>query len=735
MNPPYFIIKRSGLTEKIQLSYQKNPLMNTHQRMTQKYPLSLERFRVLLSIWCFACSLALGHSSVALAESSTSILQPFFQNSPTKASDVPDSSPNQSLLSQSNAQAGRVEFLDPNIAFQLTTSEDETHLYWDWLIEPGYYLYKKQFAVQAILDESASVQHQSSNLAQSSKPLFEFQLSDGEHQVDDPDFGRVPVYYQQVRLSLEKALIPENSVKIKVRYQGCAEAGLCYPPQFHIQNAPQTPPGKDAVKINTPTPQLAPGASQSRDWTNILSTFDLNSLLLLFFTGGLLLTFTPCVLPMIPILSAIIMGDANRTNTREADPPSHNSLRGLLLSTSYVLGMALTYAAAGVIAGLLGARFNVQLYMQSPWVLVPFTLIFVVLALGMFGFFELQLPSSLRDRLNQRSQNLKGGQYLGVFLIGALSAIVVSPCVSAPLAGALVYISSTGDAVLGGLSLLALGFGMGAPLVLIGATGAKCLPKAGPYLLHIKQFFGVMLLAVAIVFLERLIPAHWGLLLWSLLIGIYGVHLGALEPALSGIAKTCKGLGLFLLLYAGLLFIGAAMGHKTLWPPLPQLSLTQQSGDHRQLGYKQPGYKQPDNEAASGNSHSPSSVSSEHAPNTQMIVIEDPKELLPYIERAQSEGKFLMLDLYADWCIACKDMEQQVLYTPEVRHQLANLYWIKLDMTAFNEQHKTFLSDYQLFGPPAFLFFGFNGQEIPEARIVGEVNKQQFLAHLQQFKL
>lgn len=678
------------------------------------------------------------------------------------ASDVPGLNSKPSILEQANAQAGRIEFLDPNIAFQVTAREDSTHLYWDWLIEPGYYLYKKQFAVQVIPDDTPArdtitrdTSTKGTTNVQSTKSLFEFQLSDGERQVDDPDFGRVPVYYQQVRLSLEKALIPENTATIKVRYQGCAEAGLCYPPQFHILDAPKalsskappstTQPSKNAITTNSTTPQLVPGASQSRDWTNILSTFDLHSLLLLFFAGGLLLTFTPCVLPMIPILSAIIMGDSQRT-------VQGNSLRGLLLSSSYVLGMALTYATAGVIAGLLGARFNVQLYMQSPWVLVPFTLIFVVLALGMFGFFELQLPSALRDRLNQRSQNIKGGQYLGVFIIGAISAIVVSPCVSAPLAGALVYISSTGDALLGGLGLLALGLGMGTPLLLIGATGGKYLPKAGPYLIHIKAFFGVMLLAVAIIFLERLIPAHWGLVLWSLLVGIYAVHLGALESAETGIAKTFKGLGLFMLLYAVLLFVGATMGHKTLWPPLPQLSLIQQQAWVQQSSGNNPtGYAQPvfgDSQTSTNPPFDPSSKnpspnypssnnpsSNNPSPNNPAIAIKDPNALLPYIKRAQTESKFLMVDLYADWCIACKDMEQQVLYTPEVLHQLSNFYWIKLDMTAFNEHHKTFLADYQLFGPPAFLFFGFNGEEIPEARIVGEMNQQQFLAHLQQFKL
>ncbi len=580
------------------------------------------------------------------------------------------------------------EFLDPEIAFTYDVQEDDQSIQWRWQIEPGYYLYKKRFSVTT-LDNQA---------------ITGFTLSEGTVPVDDPDFGKVDVYYQQASLSLPKALIPQGIDEVKVRYQGCAEAGLCYPPQYatYAFQASSSAKGASNTGAEKKGVQQSNSPQSTQDWQRLLSEASLATLVFLFFLGGLLLTFTPCVLPMVPILSTIVLGDAQRSHQSGA-------LRGLILSLSYVLGMALTFAGAGVLAGLLGAQFNLQIYMQSPWVLIPFVLIFVALAFAMFGFYELQLPESLRDKLTSTSSQLKGGQLVSVFFIGALSALVVSPCVSAPLAGALAYISTTGNALLGGLGLLALGLGMGTPLLIIGTTGAKVLPKAGTWMDKVKHFFGVLLLGVALVLLERLIPQQLGLVLWALLIGIYGVHLGAFEAATTGWQKTFKGIGLFLLLYAVLLFVGAAQGHKALWPPLPQGS--QSTSVASNTTFAQPTAKQ------------------------QAIVINSQQMLQKYLTKAQDEHKLVMVDLYADWCIACKEMENRVLYTPEVSSKLSNLYWLKFDMTDFNDDHKAFLAQYQLFGPPAFLFFGFNGEEIADARIVGELDKTAFLNHLDQFEL
>ena len=364
-------------------------------------------------------------------------------------------------------------------------------------------------------------------------------------------------------------------------FQGCADAGLCYPPQkinveidwSAVASASSQHPSLSKeptlskensipVQAKTQSTDSTPAEDnwfEGRSWLSIVG---------LFFLLGLGLTFTPCVLPMVPILTSIVVGQEK-----------HSPAKGFVLSTTYVLGMAITYAIAGITVGLLGAGANISNWMQTPWVLSVFAALFLVLSLSMFGLYELQLPSKLRNRLNDMNQKQKGGNLFGVFLMGVLSALVVSPCVSAPLAGALVYLSTTGDAWLGGSALLALGLGMGAPLIALGTTGASFLPKAGGWMDGVKAFFGVLLIGVAIWLLSRFLDATLILACWALLAIVYAVTLGALDKAQTGKQNVVRGVALALLVYGIVALIGALQGNDD---PLKPLASTHTSNTQQQ---------------------------------------------------------------------------------------------------------------------------------------------------------
>ena len=383
---------------------------------------------------------------------------------------------------------------------------DQGQLHLNWQINEGYYLYRHRFDIKLAGQDSSLLEASS--------------LPEGKPKVDEY-FGEVEAYYYQAEMKLPltaSAPLQSSDVLLALNYQGCAEAGLCYPPQtryVRINN------GEVSISKDSPLAAAVVSAplTAEQGFTELLENAGLASIIGLFYLAGLALTFTPCVLPMVPILSSIIMGSS--------EPPGRK--RAFALSLTYVLAMASTYALAGTLTGYFGAELNLQAKLQSPVTLSVFAALFVILSLAMFGLYELRLPAFVQDRLNRISQKQSGGNYLSVGVIGVLSSLIVSPCVSAPLAGALVYISVTGDPGLGGLALLALGSGHGTPLLIIGTLGAEILPRAGQWMDQVKVAFGILLLGVAIWMLSRFIPGPISLGLWAALFIGYAWHLGALR--------------------------------------------------------------------------------------------------------------------------------------------------------------------------------------------------------------
>ncbi len=571
------------------------------------------------------------------------------------------------------------EFLRVEQAFPVSVDAEGTQLVAHWASRPGYYLYKHRIFIQ-----------------QADLRLEPVSFSMPGIEKEDEAFGLVTAFYGDLNADFDLSLLKPGQAIL--HHQGCADAGLCYPPQtlpidVPDRVSPATPPppqNTDVIQKTVSTPvSSVPSASKptsttTDNWFGGRSWFAVTGL---FFLLGLGLTFTPCVLPMVPILTSVVLGQGERSRKQ-----------GFLLSTTYVLGMAMTYAAAGLTVGLLGAGANVQAWMQTPWVLSLFASLFVVLSLSMFGLFELQLPSGLRNRLNDLNQKQSGGQWISVFIMGVLSALVVSPCVSAPLAGALVYLSTTGDALLGGSALLALGLGMGAPLIALGTTGASVLPKAGSWMDRIKVFFGVLLLAVAIWLISRLLPGSLSLALWGALALVYAVASGALEPAATGPQRLLKGVSWLLFVYGISALIGALQGNHDPLNPL--------------RAWSSPGTAQ----------------YTEHPPFYQTDSIADINTHI------MSSNAVVMLDLYADWCISCKVMDEEIFAQPDVQSMLQTATWLQLDITDQTSEHIHFLQSNGIFGPPTILFYR-QGTEIADARIVGEISKQDFLAHIERYQL
>ncbi|MGM0569574.1 protein-disulfide reductase DsbD [Marinobacter sp.] len=585
----------------------------------------------------------------------------------------------------SNSLGGQ-DFLpvDEALPFSSTTTDKGVLLRWD--TAPEHYLYKERIEVTAVTD-GVTV----------SAP--EFSLAGVE--TEDPYFGTVNVFYEPVEAEVELSL-PEGirEATLQVTYQGCAEAGLCYPPQTREvlyyasgkTEAAGQAPDRTGSGGQPPSSGLA-GETDLESATGLagfLSEQSLAIIALVFLALGLGLTFTPCVLPMVPIISTLVSSH----NTR-------SSGQALVLAFSYVLGMALTYAAAGVITGLLGASFNLQAQLQSPWILGTFAALFVLFALAMFNIFDLQLPQGIQNRLNQASQNLSGGRLASVFGIGALSALVVSPCVSAPLAGSLLYISTTQDAVVGGVALFSLGLGMGVPLILVAVGGRKLLPKTGPWMNVVKAFYGVMLLAVAIWLVERMVPAWLALTLWGVLAAITGVQLGAFDQARAGWQRTWKGTGLVMFAWGLALLAGALAGASD---PLRPLAPFIASG------------------TASG-----SSATQEHAPFER---IEEPDVIRERLAEAGEQGQPVILDFYADWCISCKVMEREVFSQPGVITAMEPYTLLQIDMTDNTPEQQALLDELGLFGPPAILFYDPDGAEDQNLRVLGEMDRAAFLDHL-----
>ncbi|MGO1500542.1 MAG: protein-disulfide reductase DsbD [Marinobacter sp.] len=575
--------------------------------------------------------------------------------------------------------------VDEALPFSHTTEENAVVLSWD--ITPGHYLYRDRISIKA-LDEGATA------------GAIEYTSSGTE--TEDEFFGKTTVFFDPVEATVPVTLPADSrEARFEVTYQGCAEAGLCYPPQTREVLFYQSEESGSTKETSNQSKTAQTGTTSQVDTssaTGLAGFLSEQSTLVIagvFFLLGLGLTFTPCVLPMVPIISSLVSGQ----NTRSTQ-------HALLLSGSYVLGMALTYAAAGVLTGLLGASFNLQAQLQSPWVLGVFALLFVVFALSMFDVFEIQLPRFIREPLNDASQRMTGGRVISIFGIGALSALIVSPCVSAPLAGSLLYISTTQDAVIGGIALLALGLGMGVPLILVAVGGRKLLPTTGRWMTTVKHFYGVMLIAVAIWLIERLVPGWVGLTLWGILIAITGVQLGAFDAAKAGWERTRKGLGLVFFAYGLALLAGAMAGANDPLAPLdPFIAKTAPTG-------------------APANS---ANYSSSHA---DFARVEAPSEIETMLTQAQEQGRPVMLDFYADWCISCKVMERNVFSDADVIRSLEPFTLLQIDMTDNTKAQQALLDSLGLFGPPAILFYGENGEEMAPHRVLGEMDKGQFLDHI-----
>lgn len=552
-----------------------------------------------------------------------------------------------------------------------------------WNIMPGYYLYKDRFAFD-ILSPKAAL-------------LGEIVMPKGIEK-DDQILGKHYVYETRLRLSIPTINSSQQPLQLLVHYQGCAVWGFCYPPvtklvtilnKEHltandIQIKDYENPAA-AVAASTAAAQTT-ATNQNRE-SEILQNKNSLLALLIFFGFGLLLAFTPCVLPMIPILSSIIVGQGQSMSTKHA----------FGLSLSYVLGMAVAFAVAGLIVGLLGN--SVQAALQTPWVLILFSLLFVILALSLFGFYELRLPQVWQQKINLLNNKQKSGRYLSVALMGALSTLIVSPCVSAPLVGALIYIGNTGNALFGGLALFALGLGMGFPLLIIGTSFGKFLPRSGGWMEDVKIFFGILMLGVAIWILDRIVPAYVTLALWGVLAIIAAVFIGAFSPVKeSSFSKLCKGIGLALFVYGAVLLVGGSMGNTDFFQPIKSQGALSSTG--RQ---------------------------STNALNFQ------PVKSIADVDAAlqQNQGKLVMLDFYADWCVSCKEMDAYTFSNSEVKTALKNIVLLRANVTPNDATDKALEKKYGVIAPPTILFFDKNGSEIQSARIIGEMNAAKFVMHLQ----
>ena len=581
-------------------------------------------------------------------------------------------------------------FLPPDQAFGLQVMvRDAYTLQASLSVTPGYYLYRDKIRFEAG-DGTAKV--------------LAVNLPRGEMK-QDPSFGNIEVFHSsiQAEITLERPHAAATVMTLNATYMGCSEEGLCYPPINKTLRL-DLPDAKTGLRAS-PTPAmteapppsaiapLSAGSTSSglpdNENTRIAQLFKGGSFWLIvsfFFGAGLLLALTPCVFPMIPILSGIIVGRGHKITKMHA----------FILSLAYVLGMALTYAAAGVAAGLSGSLISNAL--QTPWVLGSFSALFVLLSLSMFGFYEFQVPAALQSKLTDTSNRLHGGHLSGVFAMGALSAIIMGPCVAAPLAGALLYIGQTHDAVLGGVALFALALGMGAPLLLIGTSAGVLLPKAGAWMESVKKFFGVMLLALAIWIIQPLLPISVQMLLWAVLLIFSGIYLHALDPLphnVNGWHKLLKGVGLIALLLGVAYLIGALSGARDILRPLGTI----------------------------GRAEAP-------APATlQFSRVKDIEELDRRI--AQARGQAIMLDFYADWCISCKEMERFTFADAAVQSKLKPVLLLQADVTANSEADQALLKRFGLYGPPAILFFDASGKELGDFRVTGYQDAEQFLKSLQ----
>ncbi|WP_374040261.1 protein-disulfide reductase DsbD [Massilia sp. IC2-477] len=590
------------------------------------------------------------------------------------------------LLGTGSARAAD-DFLDPAIAFRFDARmADPQTVEVRYQIAEGYYMYRERFAFRA-----------------TGAKLGTPEIPPGKVKYDATFEKDVETYKGElvIRIPVEGG----GPFTLSATSQGCADAGLCYPPQEHSAQlsagaggtAPPLPIGANAPQMSTPlssTPQMdtppapaqaatpsaaAPVAaaappSDMAGIAGILAGGRLLAIVPAFVLLGLGLAFTPCVLPMLPILSSIIIGEGRQAGR----------MRGFILSATYSLGMAIVYTALGVAAGLAGEGLAAAL--QNPWVLGAFGLLIVAMALSMFGFYELQLPAALQTRLANASNRQSGGKLLGVFAMGAISALIVGPCVAAPLAGALVYISQTRDVVIGGAALFAMAAGMSIPLLLVGVSAGSLLPRAGAWMESVKRLFGVLMLAMALWLVSPVLPPVVQMLGWAALLFGYGFYL--LRRHRHWLAMA---LGAAFALLGGVQLVGAATGGRDALAPLAHLT----GSAHQGLSFK------------------------------RIKTVQDLDR-----ELVNAGGKTVMLDFYADWCVSCKEMEKLTFVDPAVQAKLANTILLQVDVTANDLEDKAMLKRFTLFGPPGIILFGPDGKEIEDSRVIGYQDPKKFLNSL-----
>lgn len=603
-------------------------------------------------------------------------------------------------LGQSNPQ----ELLPPDEAFKISVEvRDGNTLIANLTPAKDYYLYRDKIAFEPKQDGMV---------------IEKVTLPPGKMK-EDMTFGQTEVYYSPVQavISLKRGNpAGEQALTLEAVYQGCNEpVGVCYAPIHKVidltlpavkaaigavaeaVSAPAAAAGVDAAAelFQMPSSKAPAIETEAYKIDRMFQSGDFWLILTGFFGVGLLLAFTPCVFPMFPILSGIIAQRGKHMTRRH----------GFILALAYVLGMAITYAIAGVAAGLSGAMLSAAL--QNAWVLGTFAVIFVLLSFSMFGFYELQLPGALQTKLSEEAGQLKGGHLTGVFGMGALSALIVGPCVAAPLAGALLYISQTRDVVLGGSALFMMALGMGVPLLLLGASAGALLPKAGAWMESIKRFFGVLLLGVAIWLISPVIDDVVHMLLWAALLIISAIYLHAIDPLperASGLQKFLKGIGVIALLTGVALLIGVLSGGRDVLQPLSKLSL-----------------------AGGSTTFNGEAAASAYA----SLPFQRVKTVAELDERIrQSKDKYVMVKFYADWCVSCKEMERFTLSDAQVQSRLQDTVLLQIDVTEGTADDAALLKRFKLFGPPGILFIDRQGNDIPDIKIIGFLNKNDFLTVL-----
>jgi len=613
------------------------------------------------------------------------------------------------------------QILHPDEAFIVAFEQrDDNTAVATFDIQDEYFLYNHRFGVAIANSEDVTAEISS--------------LTKGKHKYDE-FFGDVEINRKKAVAEITFEHIGNNrearEIELDIGYQGCADIGICFPPQTkrvsfllaaadsdsgavlgNIDGAADNVTGNEssaessalkpanAVAATTTgnTTNSRLGLSEQDRLANKLGQSSLPVIFALFVGLGLLLAFTPCVLPMVPILSGLIVGQGKEVTVAKATT----------LSVVYVLVMALTYALAGIAVGMTGAGIG---FLQNPWVLTGFAALLVALSLSMFGFYELQMPQVLQQKVNSLSNSENGGSFASVALMGFLSALIVGPCVTAPLVGALIFIADTGDALVGGTALFALGLGMGLPLILVGASCGRLLPKAGAWMERVKAVFGVLLLAMAIWMLSRFLPAQATLALSAALAIVSGIYLGALDSLTkdsAGWQRLSKGSGLVAVIYGAALLIGALSNGSSLISPLKNFSAgsTQISGISTAGGNQGAGHE------------------------LEFTAVKSAEELDAYILTSRQQGQPLILDFYADWCVSCKEMEAFTFTDPKVAEQMSRAMLLRADVTKNDKLDRGLLKRFSLFGPPAILFFSPQGQETRNGRVVGFMNKTEFYSHL-----